>query len=199
MRGSVRLISTRAAALAVVLAVFAGTSFALPAPELIGDVGSTLAVLGSPDEGGFSVALAALWPMRAGLRFGVTGFADDLGANIGRLRDPNDGTDLGAVETAHRWVYGGGWRVDAGLPDRWGWVPYASGTWGAYRLEDDHRGEVSRALSSIGFSLGGGVVRPVSGRAALGVGVRYHRLFNDVAGRYVSVAAQWRWGASGSE
>ncbi|HYM81103.1 MAG TPA: hypothetical protein VEY91_06795 [Candidatus Limnocylindria bacterium] len=200
MRLALRSAPWRGIALGLALsALEPAVASGFPAPELVGDFGRTLGVLGAPDEGGFSLALAALWPAHSRARFGVMAFADDLGSRIGRLEDPNDGTDLGAVETIHRWTYGGGWRIDVGFPGRWGWDPFASGTWGAYRLEDDHRGEVSRALSSIGFSLGAGVVRPVSGRAALGVGVRYHRVFNDVAGRYLSVAAQWRWGGSRGE
>jgi hypothetical protein len=38
-------------------------------------------------------------------------------------------------------------------------------------------------------------VHPVAGATALGLGIRYHRLFNDEVGRYASFAAEWRWGA----
>lgn len=168
------------------------------APTVLADVGRTLGILGGIDEGGFSLGLSALWPIDERLRFGVVGFADDLGAKIGRLRDPNDGSDLGAVELEHRSALGGGWRMDAGLPGRWGWEPYASGTWGAYRVADDHRGDRTRTIGSAGFSLAGGVVRPF-GRGSVGAVFRYHRLFNDVAGRYWTAGAEWRWAGTESK
>src|SRR4029453_5911416 len=113
----------------------------------------------------------------------VTGFADDLGTEIGRLSDPNDPSiDLGAVETAHRLVWGGAWRLQARLGGwrldptmgAWhGWSPTASASWGVYRVHDDVRGEVVDAVSSTGFGLGLGAEHAFSPRHALGFGMRY--------------------------
>jgi hypothetical protein len=48
-------------------------------------------------------------------------------------------------------------------------------------------------VSSTGFSLAAGVQRRVAGGNSFGAVVRYHRLFNDVTGRYVSGAVEWGW------
>jgi hypothetical protein len=185
----------RALALAGLLAV---PGVARSMPSVVADVGGTFGILGNVGDGGFSFSLSTLWPIGERYAFGIVGFADDLGSEIGPLLDPNDGTELGTVELAHRSVLGGAWRADAGLPGRWGWDPYASGTFGVYRVADDHRGERTNAVGSVGFSLAGGVTRPL-GRGSLGAVVRYHRLFNDVVGRYWSAAAEWRWNGSVSQ
>jgi hypothetical protein len=165
------------------------------APDVLLDVGGTFANTGDVGDGGFSLSLAAMWSFGDRYAFGIAGFADDMGAEIGPLLDPNDGTDLGSTELAHRSVIGGAWRADANLPGRWQLEPYVSGSWGVYRVADDHYGDRHSAVGSTGFSLGGGVTRPL-GRGSLGAVVRYHRLFNDVVGRYWSAAAEWRWNGS---
>ena len=83
------------------------------------ELGSTWGVLGTPDDGGASASLAVLWPVHERLSFGVTGYADDLGAHIDQLRDPA-GTPLGAAEEQHRNVWGAGWRMDGFLGARGG-------------------------------------------------------------------------------
>ena len=165
----------------------------VPRPELTGALGRTLAVTGAPDEGGLSFALATLWPVQEHVRFGVGAFADDIGSNLGRLSDPNDGTDLGVVALDHRMVVGAAWRLDAELPPVRAWVPYASGTWGISRVADDHRGIASGSIGTTGFSLGGGIRHPLAGRLSLGASVRYHRLFNDRTGRFVTAGVDWGW------
>lgn len=162
-------------------------------PEMTGSVGHTLAITGQPDEGGFSIAVGALWPVQGPVRFGVSGFADDMGARLGRLSDPNDGADLGTVSLDHRMTLGGAWRLDADFPARHGWAPFASGTWGVYRVADDSRGKSLGSVGTTGFSLGAGVRRPLAGRFSFGASVRYHRLFNDRAGRFVAAGVDWAW------
>jgi len=190
-----------ASVFALALILVPAVASAWPQPDIAASVGNTVAVLGTPNDGGMSIELAALWKIWDGggrVRFGGMALADDLGARIGRLRDPNDATiDLGAVELDHRDVMGAAWRLDAVFGGPRSWQPFASGTWGYYRLADDHRGQDRETLGSTGFSLGGGILRPLGTRYALGVGVRYHRLFNDVAGRYVNVGAEWRWSWGG--
>jgi hypothetical protein len=171
-------------------------------PELSFSGGTTLAILGEPDEGGASVSAGLLWPVEGPealgdrMRFGVHLFADDLGARLTRLLDPNDQSDLGLAEDLHRDAFGAAWRLDAVFDGPGGWIPYTSGTWGFYWVQDDVRGDARDAVGSTGFSLGAGLLRPIAGASSLGLGVRYHRLFNDVAGRYASLSAEWRWGSA---
>jgi hypothetical protein len=169
-------------------------------PALVAEGGGTFAVLGTLDQGGLSAALSALWPVDLGfvaperVRFGVTGFAGDLGASLGPLADPaQPGVDLGTTEVAHRWARGVAWRMDASLPGRWGWTPVATGTWGLYHVTDDHRGAQIGKTESTGFSVGGGLRRALHKNATVGAALRYHRLFNDTAGRYASAGVEYGW------
>jgi hypothetical protein len=157
------------------------------------EAGTTWGVQGTPNDGGASASLSVLWPVHDRLSFGVTGYADDLGAQIGQLKDPA-GNPIGAAEEEHRNVWGGGWRLDGFVGEKWGWLTTASTTWGYYRLQDDHRGQVTQALSSTGFSLGGAVQHRLGRRHSLGAVVRFHRMFNDVAGRYWNAGLAWSWG-----
>jgi len=187
-------------ALAAALALAAPAARAAAGPEMLAGAGGTFAVLGEPNEGGLSAALSVLWPVDAGfedperVRFGVTGFADDLGTTFGQLVDSAQPTViLGTTEVAHRWAWGVAWRMDASLPGRRGWTPVASGTWGYYHVADDRRGERLAAVESTGFSLAGGVRHAVLKGATMGAMVRYHRLFNDIAGRYASAGLEFGW------
>jgi len=167
---------------------------AIPPPEVFATVGNTLAVLGKPNGGGFSTSGAVLWPFEDHYAFGLTAFADDMGADIDSLWVPSDPRVLlGVVELAHRWTYGAAWRLDARLAPVLGWTPVASGTWGFARVADDRRGTRTALVGSTGFSLAGGVRHPVLKRSTLGATVRYSRLFNDTAGRYMSAALEWGW------
>jgi hypothetical protein len=178
-----------AAALAALLALSPGAALARPGLEAT--LGGTLAIEGAPDEGGWSVSLSPMWPLEERWSFGAMLFADDMGAEFGRLSDPNDGMDLGAAELGHAYVLGAAWRLDREWGSLLTWMPYASGTWGYYRVIDDLRGEVTQRAGSTGFSLGGGVRRAINDRNAIGASVRYHRLFNDRLGRYVGWAVDW--------
>jgi hypothetical protein len=167
---------------------------AIPRPEFYATTGGTFAVLGKPNEGGLSASAAVLWPFEERFAFGLTMYADDLGADLGPVRDPNDPASvLGTVELAHRMTYGAAWRLDARLAPLRGWTPVASGTWGFARVADDHSGRRFDAVGSAGFSLAGALRRAVTAHATLGPTVRYYRLFNDDAGRYMSVALEWGW------
>jgi hypothetical protein len=163
------------------------------AVEFAISAGGTFAVSGEPNEGGLSFDGAILWPFHEHVRFGFEVFANDLGTSTGRLVDPNDGTDLGPTDLAHRDVWGAGFRLDAPLGPYGGWTPFGTAGWHASEITDDQHGNVIAAERSSGFLLGGGVMRPVGARSSLGAVIRYHRLFNDVAGRYMSAAIEWRW------
>ena len=190
----------RALVLAAVLAAApAGNLLAAPAFEAA--VGGTTAILGGYDRGRASLSGSVLWPLEGvPARFGVMAHADDMGALVVPLVDANDGSSLGRIEAGHRATWGASWRLDAVLPPvpRWipvlrGWLPEAGATWGYYRVADDVRGRATRSLGTTGFSLGAGVGRPLGAISAVAV-VRYHRLFNDVTGRYVTAAVACRWG-----
>jgi len=188
------------AALGVALLVAAPAAASLR-PDLTTEAGGTFGINAEPDGGGFSLALAATWPVEppfglfGGLRFGLMGFSDDMGSEEIRLQDPNDPSiDLGPAEGAHRMTWGGAWRLDATLPASWwGWTPAGNATWGVWRVQDDVRGEIQHAVTSTGFGLGLGVERPLTPRHTIGLGVRYQRLFNDTVGRYMSGGLSWRW------
>ena len=191
----------RALILALAAALAAGPASASWRPDLVSELGGTFAVDAEPSAGGFSMALAAMWPvdppfgLPGGLRFGVMGFADDMGSDETRLTDPNDPSlDLGPAEDVHRMTWGGAWRLDATASTSWwGWSPMGTLTWGAWRVQDDVRGDIQRALTSTGLGVGLGLDRRMSPRHTLGVGLRYQRLFNDVIEGYMTGGVRWRW------
>jgi hypothetical protein len=190
-----------APALAAALAGPAATAGASPTFE--GVFGVTGAITGDIAEGGASVAGAVLWPVpevwklpKVSARFGIMAHADDMGSEVTEIYDGNDGSPLGLTETAHRATWGASWRLDVLLAEWGSWTPEASGSWGYYRVSDDVRGDNTSALGSAGFSLGMGIGRPLGAFSAAAV-VRYHRLFNDRTGRYVTGGLAFRWGRSG--
>jgi hypothetical protein len=191
------------AAVTTVLVLAAAATRASAAPLFEGAFGVAGAITGDIHEGGASVAGAVLWPVpevwtgtKVSARFGIMGHADDMGSQITQLTDANDGTPLGPSETAHRSTWGVSWRLDTMLPAWGSWVPEASGSWGYYRVSDDLRGTDISSLGSAGFSLGAGIGRPLGAITAAAV-VRYHRLFNDRTGRYVTGGVAIRWGRGG--
>lgn len=176
---------------ALALTLHAGSARAGAMPGLEATAGATTAISGTPDGGGWSVSLSPMWSLEDGYSFGVMLFADDMGTIFGPLRDPNDGVDLGTTEQGHTYLLGAAWRFDRQWGSIRGLLPYVSGTWGVYRIADDHLGHVERRISSLGFSIAGGVQRMVNDRHALGASIRYHRLFNDRIGRYVGWSVDW--------
>ena len=162
--------------------------------ELSGSLGGSFAVLGLPSGGGTSASLALMWPVAPRLSFGVMLHGDDAGSTVDSLRDEQGrGLAAGKIEQVHRAAWGASWRLDAAAPAWFGAIPYASATWGYYRVTDDLRGDELRSDGSTGFSLGGGVRRPLGNHVALGAVVRYHRLFNDHEGRFMSAGLECAW------
>lgn len=167
---------------------------AAAAPRIAGTIGATTAIVGSVEEGGSSFSVSALWPLDFhGLESGITGFADDFGSVLGALTDPGTGAPAGEAEQLHAAAYAVAWRLDARPFAGPRWESFASGTWGVYYLRDDQLGDTRRRVSSTGWSLGAGLRRGLRGRSTVGAELRYHRLFNDHAGRYVSAALEWGW------
>jgi hypothetical protein len=163
-------------------------------PDLTGAAGGTFAVLGTPDGGGASVSLAALWPVSRRLAFGVMLHGDDAGSTVDSLRDAQGrGLAYGKIEQLHRAAWGLSWRLDAAAPPWRGVTPYASATWGYYRITDDVRGDELGHVGSTGFSLAAGARRALGLHFALGTFVRYHRLFNDREGRFMSAGLDGTW------
>ena len=159
-----------------------------------GTIGGTAAILGGVKEGGLSLSLAVMWPLQFhGLETGFAGYADDFGSVLEDLTDPGTGAPAGQAEGLHRAAYAATYRLDAVLMPLGSWSPFASGTWGVYRLRDDRLGDTRREWSSTGWSLGAGLRHALRGRATIGGELRYHRLFNDHAGRYASAALEWGW------
>lgn len=163
-------------------------------PELSGSLGSSFAVLGLPTGGGSSASLSAMWPVAPRLSFGVMFHGDDAGSTVDSLRDEHGhGLVNGKVEQVHRAAWGVSWRLDAAAPVWFGTTPFASATWGYYRVADDLRGEKLGSLGSAGFSLAAGAHWPLGRHFGLGAAVRYHRLFNDREGRFMSAGLDCVW------
>ena len=191
-------LSTAALTLTVLLAS-SGEAGAAARPEIIAGLGGTFATTGTPDGGGLSSSLTMRWPVGERGAFGVRAFADDIGTQQGRLRDPNDGTDLGTTALTHRWSYGATWRGDYALHRGERWGGGVTGDWGYWRIEDDSRGQLSSAVSAVGFVLGGSLDRTFGATNTGSLVLRYHRIFTDrdvapnLVGRYASAAIEWSW------
>ena len=183
-----RLVSVAAA---VALAACAAGAAAQPRVAL--GVGGTGASSDGPKQTGTCASLAALWGFGSHLELGPMLFADDLGSRIGRLRDPHDGSDLGAVAELHRYAYGGAWRADVPLTTVAGWRARLGATWGYYRIQDDRVGVVERAISAVGGSLGAGLSHAFLATLAIGVSARYHHLFETRQDHYASATVDLSW------
>ncbi len=178
-----------AAALATL--ALAGSSHAAARLEI--GFGITAASSDGPKRSGAAVTAAMLWEVVPGFEFGPMLFADDLGSRVGRLRDPNDGTDLGAVAEDHRGILGGAWRGDVALVRNERWNAAAGATWGYYRLQDDRLGEIRSAVSAVGFSFGAGASRRLRPTAALGISVRWNQLLEERQDHYVRATVDLLW------
>jgi hypothetical protein len=192
-----------AVAAALALATSASAFPRAARPDLALSVGRTFAVTGTPDDGGFSISLSTMWPVGERAQFGLMAFADDMGTTLIELYDANDGTPLGTTADLHRRAWGAAWRADADLWRLGRWLGGASGSWGYWRVEDDRRGTVVAAASSLGFTLGADARRPLGGGRDLGLAIRYHRLSVDPSvaylrvDRYASAALELRWANRG--
>ncbi len=182
-----------AAIAGLALVALAGEARALQRPSLTAGTAVTTADDGARDEGGLGLSLSATWPIATRWSLGATVFADDLGAHAETLRDPNDGTPLGTVDTDHRMAWGASWRADRTFAAARGWEPSLSATWGWYRLADDRLGRVTGGESSTGVSVGAGVSRVLRGDFAAGASLRWHRLFNDRSRGWVTAGLDWTW------
>jgi hypothetical protein len=162
-------------------------------------VGKTFAVAGEPSDGGFSLALAPMWRVHERVRFGVVGFADDMGTQLVELTDPNDGTPLGTASDLHRWAWGAAWRAEADVFRGRRWTAGAAGEFGYWRIEDDRRGEPVAAGSALGLVLGADVRRDLGHARALGLAVRFHKLTENSnaawqrVDQYASAALELHW------
>lgn len=175
------------------LALVAGSAQAMQLPDVSVGAGSSALVNGDPSGGGLSASMSAMWDADSPWSFGLMVFADDMGTDLAQFRDVNDGSDRGTYEARHRFAYGAAWRVDAALPMRGRWSPYASATWGAYRLQDDTRGDVLAATSATGMSLGAGVRHAALTRGTLGLSARWHRLQRGPSNGWLSAELDWQW------
>jgi len=167
-------------------------------PEIVAEVGGTAVVEGDPGQGGASLAAAVLWPLEKHFRLGLMGSVDDLGTREARLRGPS-GVDLGPIGAGHRAAQALGWRAEAHFLGSHGWRAFAASTWGLYRVVDDLNGDVQRRVVTGGGGLGFGVLRRLSGPHAAGIVARYQWLSRGAASRYLSAAAEWRWGSEAPE
>jgi hypothetical protein len=185
----------------LVAAMAAGMLGAAPAawagphwPDLSIGLGGTAVVSGDVDGGGFAAWAAGTWAIEGPWSMGIHVFADDMGNRLVQaIRPGTPPVSLGTVEERHRFVYGGGWRMDAGLPLLGRWEPVASATWSYARIQDDARGTTLDAMSTNGFGVGLAIRRPVLQHSTVGVALRYHHLFNDTVDGYMSAGVEWGW------
>ena len=163
-------------------------------PELAASLGGTFAVTGTPDEGGSSFSLSLLWPVAERVSFGAMISGDDAGSSVDSLRNAQGaGLAYGKIEQVHRTAWGASWRLDVAGPSWGGLTPFASGTWGLYQVRDDLHGTKVADSGSGGYSVGGGLRQRVGGHLSLAALVRYHRLFNDYEGRFMSAGLEGSW------
>jgi hypothetical protein len=194
--------SAGAAILVALLAFSTGPRVAEARGGFVLDVGKTGAISGPYTDGGLSLGLGLLWPVDEApwnlpVRFGLMGVFDDMGAQVEPLIG-GAGNVIGLAETQHQDVLGAAFRLDWEPVLTWKWRPYGSGTWGYYRVTNDVRGATTGGVSAPGFSLGAGVVRYLASGSSFGAVVRYHRLFDDETGRYVSAGVEWGWRGRGA-
>jgi opacity protein-like surface antigen len=178
-------------ALLALLAVRAVPATADARPEVVAAIGGTAAVQGAQGSG-VSASLTLQWPLADHVRFGLTGFLDDLGDRTGRLRDPS-GQDLGPTSLLHQSARGGAWRTEAYTALGRRYEGFATMDWGVYRVRDDVRGTLVRRTNAPGVAVGAGVTRAVTATHAIGLELRYQQLWRGVVQRYLSAAAEWRW------
>ncbi|NOT35389.1 MAG: hypothetical protein HOP12_14690 [Candidatus Eisenbacteria bacterium] len=199
-----RLVARAAATIALgVCAVSGLTPAATASPTFAIEAGGATFVSGADfDGGGPALGAALVWPLEARTPGGLGGapiavglsiYAHDMGSRVVTVTDPGSGASLGQIEDGHRDVFGAAWRLEAGPWARAGWQLVTDAGWGYYRIEDDVRGKVFQGLSSTGFSLGASIGRALVPGTTLGLAARYHRLFNDATGRYITAAVEWRW------
>lgn len=183
------------AAVGTLAVLLPGLASAGLAPGITATAGGTFGISGVPDEGGFSFSIAPMWSLQDRITAGFVLSADDMGTELGRLTDPNDGSDRGPTPVGSRWLTNLSFRMDA----EWGsivtWMPFVSGTWGWYRIIDDADfGDIRfKEEDGLGWSVGAGVRWPIAEQQALGTSVRYHRVFSDRVGRFMSWSLDWRF------
>jgi len=132
-----------------------------------------------------------MWPVDDLWSFGVEAIVNDAGNDVHEVFRGE--VPLGEVENRHRFAWGGGWRLDAHLPGPGRWEPLATVTWDAIRIQDDQRGTVLAAESANGIGVGLELRRPVLQHSTVGIGVRYHHLFNDTLDGFMTAAVEWGW------
>jgi len=167
-------------------------------PSLEANLGGTFGSSDEPKSGGFSTALSALWSAEP-VWFGPTLFVDDLGTRLGRLEDPNDQTDLGAVQELHRVSFGGAWRVDVPVRIAPKWPAYVGAAAGIYRIRDSQLGVVQQEFSATGVSVAAGLRRSVGKAMLLGASARFHRVFDNRQNDYACATIDLIWLAGASK
>jgi len=185
-----------AAALVVgAVAALAGSAVAAGRrPQVVVDVGHTLAVKGEPGGGGISLGLSLLWRLEDHFRVGMMTSVDGLGERRDRLIGPG-GVDLGPVAGIHRAAQGTAARLEAHLPGGHRLEPHLAATWGFVRVKDDVRGALVQRDDAAGFGLGAGLLRPFNKHHAAGIALRAQQLSRAGAGAggYLNAGLEWRW------
>lgn len=186
---------------ALLLFAAAPSARALPAPDLVLEVGRTFGIEsptpGAYDQGGFATALSALWPVAERMRLGGAFYADDVGSQTTELMDDtvSPPAPLGTFQVAHLAIYGGAWRLEVVGPRLARFETFARGDWGLYWLRADQTGALIEKARKVGWGLGGGVMLPVLRGQAVGITFGIDRIFVDTTRDYMTAALAWHWRA----
>jgi hypothetical protein len=184
----------RARVVVAAAAVIGCTATPIQAATVLGlGIGAASGASGGLEGPGVSAWTAVLWPVERWIRVGAMLHVDDHGTEIGRLLDPNDGTDLGATATDHRMVIGGAWRADFPFRLSRTWGGLAGATVGYYRVQNDVVGVVESAFSTSGVSGALGVHRSSWIASDIGITFRYHYAFDERLDPYGSLTLDWTW------
>ncbi len=180
------------ASLVIALALGPAAACVHADPRVVLGFGVTGGSSDGPKQSGAAAELSALWN-KGPIEFGPMAFAYDLGTTVGRLRDPNNGTDLGTTALTHRYVFGGAWRLDLPLGEWHAWHSRVGTTWGYYRVQDDHEGSIERSVSALGLSVGAGLSHRLFPSTGFGAAVRYHELLDSRQKHFVSATVDLSW------
>jgi hypothetical protein len=181
----------RSAAAAGVLLVGLTAAPAGAHPRLVLSGGRTFAIVANSDEGGPSIDLRALWPLRSDIGLGAALFAHDMGQAVGELPQ-----DMGAVGLPAEFTVSASVAADVHpFASRSGPMRglFANGTAGPYLVRETQFGNQLSSQGALGWSLGGGWRTRVGDRATAGAFVQYHRVFADRLGRFMSAGLEWSW------
>jgi len=181
----------RSAVAACVLLLGPAAASAAAHPRYLLSAGRTFAIIANSEEGGPSIDLRMLWPLRNTIGLGAALFFDDMGQAVGELP-----LDMGAVGEPAVFTASASLAADVRpFANRAGLARglFANGTAGTYLVHETQFGNQLYSQGAMGWSLGGGWRTRLGDRATAGGFVQYHRVFADRLGRFMAAGLEWSW------